>query len=774
LHWLTACSLILAGIVASFGQSDGALAQTRQPPAPPPSDFSETLYGTVVHDPYRSFETLDEQTLAWIKREGDFTRATFASIPARRALLQRLNAFESVFTAVTSYQRARGRDFFLRRDPGADDLNLIERDGRAERMVVDIAAMRAADHGAPYAISFFLASPDGAKVAVGISKNGSEDAVLRVYDVRTGNPIGGEADRAQLGLLAWSDDSAVLYFNRLRALAPGQTPTDRYRYATVERWDLQSAPETFFDTKDAASAPAALGPTDIPNLTLSRASPIAALSFEDGADPDLAIWVAPKSELSASTAWRPLVSHADGVTAFQISSAHMFLLSDAGAPNFKVLELPADAPLSAARTLLPAQPDRIIESIHAAADGLYVVARRGLYATLLRVGPDGDVRRIPLPGRGAVSEVFADPAQAGVTVRFTSWTEHAREFSYDPVRGRFRDLGLTHEPPSWERPRVEDFEATARDGVRVPLTLISPVHPGSNSPVIVRVYGSYGISELPDFSVPAIEFVREGGRYAVCHVRGGGELGEAWRLAGKDASKPNTWHDLIACSEDLIAKGLADPRRLFIQGGSAGSIAVDRAAEERPDLFAGVIDMVPAPNISRFEFTPDGPLETQEFGSVKTEQGFRNLLAMDSYEHVRDGVRYPPFLITMGLHDPRVIAWQPAKLAARLLSSGNAALLRVDPEAGHGVGSTRTQYDELFADIDAFVFWRSGSPGWQPSREAEQAGSKLEADRVRWARSLPTGPFPKADIAAASGNRPSADKQSAALESVRSVSVPGQ
>ena len=690
---ITAYSLIVAATF--FGQIGAALAQSTQPPAPAPSGFNETLYGTVVPDPYRSFEALDDKTLAWIKREGDFTRATFDSVPARRALLQRLSAFEAQFTAVTGYQSTDGRAFFLRRNAGADDLNLIERDGGAERKIVDIAAMRAADHGVPYAINFFLASPDGSKVAVGISKGGSEDAILRVYDARTGTPISASADRAQLGLLAWSDDSERLYFNRLRALAPGRTPTDRYRYATIEQWDLKSTPATLFDPKGATTD--ALGPTDVPSLVLSRGSPIAVLSFENGADPNIAVWIAPKSDLSATSAWRPLVSHADGVTAFQISGANIFLLSDADAPNFKVLELPAGAPLPEARTILPTQSDRVIESIHAAADGLYVVARRGLYATLLRIGPDGATRDIPLPGRGELSEVFADPAQAGVTIRFTSWTEHAREFGYDPTRGRFRDLGLALEPPAWERPRVDDLEATARDGVRVPLTVISPAHPRPDSPTIIRVYGSYGISELPDFSVPAIEFVREGGRYAICHVRGGGELGEAWRLGGKDANKPNTWRDLIACSEELIARGLANRRRLFIQGGSAGSIAVGRAAEERPDLFAGVIDMVPAPNISRFEFTPDGPLETQEFGSrKKTEQG-SSKSAGDGQLRARTGRRaisrrssHP----AMGLHDPRVIAWQPAKLAARLLSSGNQALLRVDLDAGHGIGSTRTQYDE--------------------------------------------------------------------------------
>jgi len=134
--------------------------------------------------------------------------------------------------------------------------------------------------------------------------------------------------------------------------------------------------------------------------------------------------------------------------------------------------------------------------------------------------------------------------------------------------------------------------------------------------------------------------------------------------------------------------------------------------------------MVAPANMVRFEFTADGPLETQEFGSVRTEQGFRNLLAMDSYQHVQDGVRYPPFLITMGLNDPRVAPWQPAKLAARLQKAGSSVLLRVDAEDGHGIGSTRSQYDALRADVDAFVFWHAGWPGWSPS-----ADSTLEPGR---------------------------------------------
>jgi prolyl oligopeptidase len=129
-----------------------------------------------------------------------------------------------------------------------------------------------------------------------------------------------------------------------------------------------------------------------------------------------------------------------------------------------------------------------------------------------------------------------------------------------------------------------------------------------------------------------------------------------------------------------------------------------------------VIDIVPAANTLRAEFSPNGPDNIPEFGSIKTEQGFRNLFEMDSIQHVKAGVTYPAVLISTGLNDPRVSPWEPAKFAAALEASGtpNPVLLRVDAQAGHGIGSTRTQADLLSADWIAFAFWRSGMPGWRP------------------------------------------------------------
>jgi prolyl oligopeptidase len=254
--------------------------------------------------------------------------------------------------------------------------------------------------------------------------------------------------------------------------------------------------------------------------------------------------------------------------------------------------------------------------------------------------------------------------------------------------------------------------------VMVPLSLVQPKSAKGARVTIIEAYGSYGISELADFSVRRAVAMKNGISYGICHVRGGGELGEAWRLGGKDANKHNTWDDLIACSEDLIARGVTSKTKLFIMGGSAGGITMGRALTERPDLFAGVLDLVPAGNTLRAEFSPNGPPNIPEFGTVSTEAGFKNLYEMDTITHLKKGVQYPPVMITTGLNDPRVSPWEPAKVAAALQASDTTkpVLLRIDEEAGHGMGSTKTQTDNLAADVIAFVFWRAGLPEWQPSQ----------------------------------------------------------
>jgi len=201
-------------------------------------------------------------------------------------------------------------------------------------------------------------------------------------------------------------------------------------------------------------------------------------------------------------------------------------------------------------------------------------------------------------------------------------------------------------------------------------------------------------------------------------VRGGGELGEDWHLAGYKATKPNTWRDTIDCAEYLIKQGYTSKAKLGVMGGSAGGITMGRFFTERPDLAAVVIDQVGVSNASRSEFSPNGPGNIPEFGSVTDEAGFKALYEMDAYLHVVDGTKYPSIMLTTGLNDPRVSSWEPTKMTARLQAangSKNPIILRVETDAGHGIGSTLNQRNLETADTIAFLLWRTGDPRYQPA-----------------------------------------------------------
>lgn len=714
------CMLVLAMATAASAAATDPLAplEVGAPPAAPPVEpVTETLWGVKVTDDYRYMEKLAPETLDWMKAEGAYTRRVLGAITPLAALQERVSALTGSFGFVNGFVSFGGRDFYEERAPGADDYDLMVRDANGSRKLIDIAALRAAHGGKPYAVNWFLPSPDGSKVAVGVSEGGSENASMTVYDAATGEAIAGPVDRVRFGATAWSDDAKTVYFNRLAKLPPGAPGTDTYKNSSLEAWDLRGEPVTVLGTR-AGHGPE-FAPEEFPVLFLVPGASDALAMSINGVQNEWKAWVAPAADAAKPDAkWRLLVDRDGGVTDIAMRGDRIFLLSHKDAPTFKILQLQAGQPLSAATTLVPASPERVIEGLYAAADALYVSARKGAYSQLLRIPAGSDkLEQVALPFEGHVGEAFSDPRKPGIIVGLSSWVVQPTYLRYDPAAGRFAAVDIGHRGDMDAADfKVSDLQAKARDGVEVPLTLIQPKDARGPQPTLVEAYGSYGISNLADFSTRRAAAMREGINYGICHVRGGGEKGEAWRLGGKDANKHNTWQDLIACGEDLVARGVTSKDKLFIIGGSAGGITMGRAMTERPDLFAGVIDLVPAANTLRSEFSPNGPPNIPEFGSVKTERGFRNLYAMDSIQHIRKGVAYPATMITTGLNDPRVSPWEPAKFAAALQASGtpNPVLLRIDAQAGHGIGSTRDQTDALTADWIAFIKWRAGESGWRP------------------------------------------------------------
>lgn len=242
--------------------------------------------------------------------------------------------------------------------------------------------------------------------------------------------------------------------------------------------------------------------------------------------------------------------------------------------------------------------------------------------------------------------------------------------------------------------------------------------------MLLNGYGAYGfVSGAPRLTTGSLVPLGLGIGSAICHVRGGGEKGEAWYRAGQKASKSNTWKDFIACAEYLVRERYTSPSLLSGTGTSAGGILIGNAMAERPDLFANVF-----PNVGWLDALgssqrdPNGPPNWAEFGDPAVAGEYRGLVAMSAYQKLQRGTRYPAVMLTHGINDPRVAPWNSLKFGARLQrdsSSGKPVLINIDYTAGHGMGSSMATRQAQAADRLAFMLWQAGRPDFQPTWTGE-------------------------------------------------------
>ncbi|MEO6407838.1 MAG: prolyl oligopeptidase family serine peptidase, partial [Burkholderiaceae bacterium] len=663
-----------------------------------------------------------------------FTQSVLGRLPGRAALRARLQALEAGAAArVEDVQRSGdGAVFYLKRGALDDQFKLYGRGApdAPERLIFDPEAGRRSAAGAgqrggvapaPRAINYYRPSPDGRQVAVGVSTGGSEDASLQVIDAAHGRAIGPAITRAQYGAVSWSPDGREIYFHRMRFSPPRQPGTERYQRseAVVMR---PGAPVSAVRTVLRAGRDLGIPPTEFPLIDVRPDGRVIA-RVEDGVSPDFAAWHTTLAQLRAGRPdWQPLVTRADHVTALAVVHDRVVALSFKDAPRYHLIGGPiAGFDAARASVLLPQSEQRVLIDLAAAADGVYVKLRDGNVQRLLRLDAGGGAaQEIALPVAGSFEFAGVQSDRPGVWLDLQGWTRARRIVAVSP-RGEVKDTGLQPAGP-FDAPAdvvATEVEVVRPDGARVPMSIVHRrgVALDGSHPLLLWGYASYGLTEEPWFSTSRLAWLEAGGVFAVANPRGSGVRGRAWHEAGRLANKPNSWRDFIACAEWLVQAGWTRPGHLAIWGGSAGGLLVGRAMTERPDLFAAVISSVGSLDTVRAETTPNGVPNIPEFGSRVTEPGFRALLEMSTYHHIRAGVAYPGVLLTHGVNDPRVEVWESTKTGARLqaaTSSGRPVLLRLDFAAGHGYGNTKSQELDEVADVYAFALWQAGVPAFQP------------------------------------------------------------
>jgi prolyl oligopeptidase len=721
---LLACSGLLLS-PSLLGQETTA----NDAPVAPARPVTDKYFGIEITDRYRYMEDLKSSEVQhWIKAQADYTKVVLDRLPGRGALLAEIAKYDNAAPArVRMVQRMEGpRYFYLKTLAGQNLAKLYMRNGLKgeERLLIDTDQYKGSK-GEPAAINYYAPSPDGRYVVYGISVGGSEMTTLRVLDIQAGKNLPEEIDRILFGAVSWLPDSRGFFYNRLQKLGPEASPVELeqkskdYLHTLGESSDKDVPVLGFELSKDME-----VSPVDLPFVVAQPGSDYAIGIIAHGVQRELTAYAAALSEFDKpQIAWERICDTDAKVTDLAVHGKDMYVLTYKDASRFKLLKTSVAHPdLANAEVVVP-EGRGVLSSLTAAADAVYLQELDGGVDHIVRVPYDGSASRLPLPFEGDAEIYPSDPRLSGALVFMTSWVKGPRIYDYTPQDNGF---SLTDIQPAGPYDNPDDLTSEevlvpSYDGTLVPLSIVSKKNLSRNgsNPTILEAYGAYGITEDPFFSPFFFAAMEHGAIYAVAHVRGGGEYGEDWHRGGYKLTKANTWRDLIACAQYMIDKKYTSTLKLAIWGGSAGGITIGRAITERPDLFAAAAPAVGLLNPVRAEAYANGVPNVPEFGSVKTQEGFEDLYAMDSYLHVRDGVAYPAVLLTTGMNDPRVTPWMPSKMAARLqaaTSSGKPVLLRVDYEGGHGIGAARNQQEELFADIFSFFFWQFGIPDFQPNR----------------------------------------------------------
>jgi prolyl oligopeptidase len=700
------CLLVVAAISGLLGVNLRA-AEPKPAPATAKKPFSNEYHGTKVEDDYQWLENDDDPAVkAWSEAENKRARAALDSLPSREKIEEQLKKwFAKASPSYASMVTRPGLLFALKSQPPKQQPMLVTlasaNDLKSEKVLVDPNQI---DSKGTTTIDWFEPSLDGKKVAVSISKGGSEDGTLHFYDAMSGKELGDTIAHVQYptagGSAAWNADGSGVYYTRFPR--KGERPDEDlnfYQQVYFHKLGTPDSEDTYAVGKDFPRI------AEI-QLESSHDGKYVLASVANGDGGDFAHYL-----LGPDGGWKQITQFNDQVKLARLGRDNaLYLLSRANAPRGKVLRLSLDTPdLSKAVEIVPAG-EAVVQRLEPAANALYVGDLLGGPSQIRRFDLDGkNGATIPIPPISNVQEMVAQE-DGSLLFKALSYTEPPAWFALAAGQSEPQKTALVSTAPvSFSDIEVTRDFATSKDGTRIPLNIVwrkGTKLDGSN-PTLLYGYGGYGISMSPAFDFTRRLWFDRGGVYVVANIRGGGEFGEEWHKAGNLTNKQNVFDDFAAAAQYLIEKKYTSPAKLALMGGSNGGLLMGALITQHPDLMRAVVSQVGIYDMLRVELAPNGAFNVTEFGTVKDEDQFNALYAYSPYHHVTEGTKYPAILMMTGANDGRVAPYHSRKMTARLQEankSDHPILLRTTTSAGHGIGTALSERIKQLADIYSFLF----------------------------------------------------------------------
>ncbi len=682
------------------------------PPIPqtPKQPVSDEYHGVTVTDDYRWLEpSAGPGVREWSGQQNARTRAYLDNLPSRPAILSRLNQLYSGASSRFSSLISRGGVLFaLKTQPPKAQAFLVTLSSpdnpESAQVVVDPNVL---DPSGSTTIDFFEPSLDGKLVAVSLSKGGSEDGAVSVFEVASGNKHSDMIPRVNGatagGSVAWNSDATGFWYTRYPREGE-RPPADLAFFQQVyfHRLGTPTAQDEYAVGKQFPR---------IAEVELQSSSDgkyvLARVANGDGGE-FLHFMLLPDGQ------WHQITRFADHTSQAAFGAdGTLYLLSRKDAPMGKVLGLaPPMFTVSQAKTLLTATRSSIHDFVSAGSH-LYVNYMAGGPSKLFDVQPGKPDKAIEIPSVSSVGQLVAAPGDQ-LLFENESYVAPSAWFRYDPSSGQVKKTALIQTSPvDFSDVEVVRETAISKDGTHVPMTILrrKGVKLDGKNPTLLYAYGGYGISQTPAFAVRRRFWLEHGGVWVIANLRGGAEFGENWHEQGSLTKKQNVFDDFIACAEYLIRAKYTSPDKLVIEGRSNGGLLMGAALTQRPDLFRAVVSYVGIYDMLRVESFPNGVFNVTEFGTIKEKDQFQALYAYSPYHHVKDGTDYPAVMFLTGDNDGRVDPMNSRKMTARLQAANHSdrpIFLRTTVNAGHGIGAALSQRVEQDADEFSFLFDQLG------------------------------------------------------------------
>lgn len=682
-----------------------AMAQKLKYPEAPHDNTVDTYFGEKVADPFRPLEDDNsEATAKWVKEENALTRSYLDKMPQRSQYLKRLKEVSNYEKVYTPFEK-HGKWYVYRNNGLQNQAVLYQMDklGGEQRVFLDPNKLSTDGTVALKSISF---SNDGKYLAYVISRNGSDWEEIYVKDVATGKLLDDHIVWAKFTDAAWQGDG--FYYSAYDAPEQGHETSAKNSVQKVYYHKLgtpQSQDVLFYQN------PAY--PLRFYGVGVNKEETMMFL-YESGMDQGLNLYVRdlrqPNSQFiqmtgDASKNYSPIETIGDSI----------YLFTNAGAENNRIMVADIHHPGYQDWKELVPQSDDVLDGVtFIGGDKLVLTYTKDNISEAFLYNINGQrLSEIKLPGVGSAS-FSGKRERPECFYSYTSYTVPNTIYQYDYKTGK----STVYSQPKVNF-RTSDYTSEmqfyiSKDGTRIPifLTYKKGLKRNGKTPVLMYGYGGFNVTYPPYFSAMRLPFLESGGIYAYVVLRGGGEYGEAWHLAGTKMQKQNVFDDFISAAEWLIKDNYTDKDHLAIMGGSNGGLLVGACMTQRPDLYKVCIPEVGVMDMLRYHKFTIGWNWAPDYGtSDDSKEMFEYLKGYSPLHNIKKGVSYPATLVTTADHDDRVVPAHSFKFAATLQQdqAGSApVLIRIDSKAGHGGGKPLSKQMEENADIYGFIMYQMG------------------------------------------------------------------